>query len=203
MQHECCAAQACSATSPSAEGWLLSGRQRRRNLPRMRLAPADLTAITAAAQALLPAGSRMMLFGSRTDDSRRGGDIDLLVAPPAPLDAGAQIQLRVSRTRAGRCATAWTGLKKWGFWMSSPGWPGAMYATGWRMSSRVRPTCAMPPCRRAGGGGVGWRHAAGLGALEGPTATDGKVSPGLRAACSSAGSPQQHHRRHLHQERSD
>lgn len=60
----------------------------------MRLAPADLTAITAAAQTVLPAGSRVMLFGSRTDDSRRGGDIDLLVEPPAPLDAGAQVQLR-------------------------------------------------------------------------------------------------------------
>ena len=94
MQHECCAAQACSATSPSAEGWLLSDQQRRRKLPRMRLAPADLTAITAAAQAVLPAGSRVMLFGSRTDDSRRGGDIDLLVEPPAPLDAMAQTQLR-------------------------------------------------------------------------------------------------------------
>ena len=60
----------------------------------MRLAPADLTAISAAAQAVLPAGSRVMLFGSRTDDSRRGGDIDLLVEPPAPLDAMAQTQLR-------------------------------------------------------------------------------------------------------------
>ena len=62
----------------------------------MRLAPADLAAITAAAQAVLPAGSRVMLFGSRTDDSRRGGDIDLLVEPPAPLDARAQVQLRSS-----------------------------------------------------------------------------------------------------------
>lgn len=62
----------------------------------MRLAPADLAAITAAAQAVLPAGSRVMLFGSRTDDGRRGGDIDLLVEPPAPLDARAQVQLRSS-----------------------------------------------------------------------------------------------------------
>ena len=72
----------------------LGGQKRRRKLPRIRLAPADLTAITAAAQAVLPTGSRVMLFGSRTDDSRRGGDIDLLVEPPAPLDARAQVQLR-------------------------------------------------------------------------------------------------------------
>ena len=94
MQQKCCATQACSAVSPSAEGWQHSGQPQRRKLPRMRLAPADLTAITAAAQAVLPAGSRVMLFGSRTDDSRRGGDIDLLVEPPSPLDAMAQIQLR-------------------------------------------------------------------------------------------------------------
>lgn len=60
----------------------------------MRLAAADLNAIATAAQAVLPAGSRVMLFGSRTDDSRRGGDIDLLVEPPMPLDARAQVQLR-------------------------------------------------------------------------------------------------------------
>jgi len=50
--------------------------------------------IETAARAVLPEGSRVLLFGSRTDDSRRGGDIDLLVEPPAPMDAPAQVELR-------------------------------------------------------------------------------------------------------------
>lgn len=60
----------------------------------MRLPDADRAAITEAAHAVLPIGSRVMLFGSRTDDTRRGGDIDLLVEPPTPLSASALVQLR-------------------------------------------------------------------------------------------------------------
>ncbi len=60
----------------------------------MRLSPADRTAIAAAARAVLPAGSRVSLFGSRTDERRRGGDIDLLVEAPGPLDASQQVALR-------------------------------------------------------------------------------------------------------------
>lgn len=60
----------------------------------MRLTINEQQAIAQAASAALPPGTRVSLFGSRTDDLRRGGDIDLLVEIPAPLDATAQVQLR-------------------------------------------------------------------------------------------------------------
>ena len=44
----------------------------------MRLTPAEVAEIDDA-KAALPPGTRVALFGSRTDDIRRGGDIDLLV----------------------------------------------------------------------------------------------------------------------------
>ncbi len=60
----------------------------------MRLSPFEQSAIAEAAHAVLPAGSRVLLFGSRTDDTRRGGDIDLLVEPPAPVDTSEESALR-------------------------------------------------------------------------------------------------------------
>ena len=51
----------------------------------MRLSEAEQSAISVAARQVLPAGSRVALFGSRTDETRRGGDIDLLVEPPMHL----------------------------------------------------------------------------------------------------------------------
>lgn len=48
----------------------------------------------------------MRLFGSRVDDAARGGDIDLLVESPDPLDSRLQVQLRLGarleRTLGGR-----------------------------------------------------------------------------------------------------
>ncbi|MGA8054986.1 MAG: nucleotidyltransferase domain-containing protein [Burkholderiales bacterium] len=48
----------------------------------MRLTPAERDAITTAARAIWGYGVRVSLFGSRTDNAARGGDIDLLVKPP-------------------------------------------------------------------------------------------------------------------------
>lgn len=60
----------------------------------MRLNDSERRAIAQAAQECLPPGTRVRLFGSRLDDSRRGGDIDLLVEPPLALDAEAQVAQR-------------------------------------------------------------------------------------------------------------
>lgn len=59
----------------------------------MRLTDAEKIDIGQAAKAVLPLGSRVLLFGSRVDDSRRGGDIDLLVEPPMAIDAVQEVAL--------------------------------------------------------------------------------------------------------------
>ncbi len=51
----------------------------------MRLTTEDKRAIEQAARECFAPGSVIRLFGSRLDDTRRGGDIDLLVEPPVPL----------------------------------------------------------------------------------------------------------------------
>lgn len=53
----------------------------------MRLSAVERRAVESASREALPPGTRVLLFGSRLDDSRRGGDIDLLVEQPGPLSA--------------------------------------------------------------------------------------------------------------------
>ena len=53
----------------------------------MRLAPNEVQAIQRSVAELLPEGAVVRLFGSRVDDAKRGGDIDLLVETPEPLSA--------------------------------------------------------------------------------------------------------------------
>jgi len=47
----------------------------------MRLNQEQIVAIRRAAEEVFGEGSQVWLFGSRVDDRRRGGDIDLLVRP--------------------------------------------------------------------------------------------------------------------------
>jgi predicted nucleotidyltransferase len=51
----------------------------------MRLTPQTREIIRTTTQEVFGAGARVRLFGSRIDDSQRGGDIDLLVELPSRL----------------------------------------------------------------------------------------------------------------------
>ena len=64
----------------------------------MRLCAAERRAVDSASREALPAGTRVLLFGSRLDDSRRGGDIDLLVELPRPLSAEDTVDRRTRFT---------------------------------------------------------------------------------------------------------
>jgi hypothetical protein len=64
----------------------------------MRLTPAQIEAIKITAQEVLGVDAQVSLFGSRTDDSRRGGDIDLYIKAPelqAPFQMDAKIKLLI------------------------------------------------------------------------------------------------------------
>ena len=60
----------------------------------MRLTSKDIAAIEQAGHSTFAPRSTVRLFGSRLDDARRGGDIDLLVEPPTPLTPQALAERR-------------------------------------------------------------------------------------------------------------
>ena len=61
----------------------------------MRLSPADRQAIVRATAKVAGADTRVLLFGSHTDDSLRGGDIDLLVECAQPVQRPAWLAAHI------------------------------------------------------------------------------------------------------------
>ena len=72
----------------------------------MRLTPQQAAIIRDTAREVLGADARVWLFGSRVDDSKRGGDIDLLIECDRPITnpafSAARMAARVQRGLHGR-----------------------------------------------------------------------------------------------------
>ncbi|MBK6741837.1 MAG: nucleotidyltransferase domain-containing protein [Hydrogenophilales bacterium] len=72
----------------------------------MRLSETQTEAIRQIARQLAGEEARVRVFGSRLDDSLRGGDLDLLLELSAPVDnpalLAARVSARVSRLMLGR-----------------------------------------------------------------------------------------------------
>ena len=72
----------------------------------MRLSEAQTRHIVQATREIAGPGATVRLFGSRLDDTQRGGDIDLLVqcetAPAKPVVLAAQLTARLQRSLGDR-----------------------------------------------------------------------------------------------------
>ena len=72
----------------------------------MRLTPAQIDTIKSTAQAVLGEGAQVTLFGSRVDDDKKGGDVDLMVevdqAVAEPALMAARVASRIERAMDGR-----------------------------------------------------------------------------------------------------
>ena len=72
----------------------------------MRLTEKQVASIKTATTEIFGPEARVWLFGSRADDSRRGGDVDLMVEAAETLNApavlAARLSARVSRGMHGR-----------------------------------------------------------------------------------------------------
>ncbi|WP_430623893.1 nucleotidyltransferase domain-containing protein [Marinimicrobium locisalis] len=72
----------------------------------MRLTPHQRTVIRQTSEKVFGPGVEVYLFGSRLDDSRRGGDIDLLIIPqeavPRPALSAARCASQLERRLDGR-----------------------------------------------------------------------------------------------------
>jgi len=65
----------------------------------MRITPDQIAAIVQTARGIAGPGAKVWLYGSRLDDTRRGGDIDLLIesAPAAGFMERARIKNRLEQ----------------------------------------------------------------------------------------------------------
>jgi uncharacterized protein len=61
----------------------------------MRLRKTDIAAIREVTTSVFGINSSVFLFGSRTDDSKRGGDIDLLIQCVQPVPLSELIKLKI------------------------------------------------------------------------------------------------------------
>lgn len=72
----------------------------------MRLSPEQVAIILQTTAETFGPEARVWLFGSRVDDRKRGGDIDLLVESEHPIDApafrAARLAARLQRQMQGR-----------------------------------------------------------------------------------------------------
>ncbi|PKY10189.1 DNA polymerase III subunit beta [Acidithiobacillus marinus] len=72
----------------------------------MRLSPEQVAIIRQATAESFGPGARVWLFGSRVDDSKRGGDVDIMVESGSPIDApaflAANLSARLQRRMHGR-----------------------------------------------------------------------------------------------------
>lgn len=72
----------------------------------MRLSADQIATIRRAVAELVGPGAEIILFGSRVDDQARGGDIDLLIEVPHPVEQPAwlcaQLSGRISHRLEGR-----------------------------------------------------------------------------------------------------
>jgi len=62
----------------------------------MRLKPYQIEIIRQAVTDLAGEDAQVRLFGSQTDDNARGGDIDLMVEVPRPVERPAWLSARIS-----------------------------------------------------------------------------------------------------------
>lgn len=66
----------------------------------MRISPQQIATIIETTRCMVGADAQVWLFGSRLDDARKGGDIDLLIesTPKAGLMERARIKIRLEQT---------------------------------------------------------------------------------------------------------